>query len=216
MTPQLLLIRHGKTASNSDPGSDADKIRGQADLPIEPKGREQAKELAEKLKAVKIWKIYYSPLQRTAFTAETVAKAQPEKPELAPDKELLSWDLKGWEGKSYNSMMPRLKEFQKDYPSTAPPEGESWNAFLRPWFRAADGFMEEAKKAAAKGLGAVTLVTHTWNLRSLDAGLVAGGGNLEDDYRLDFKTLGADTPAKPGQAYLLEYRNSKWVDGKSF
>ncbi len=64
----LIMIRHGETNWNV-----TGRYQGQADPPLNSKGIEQARQLAEKLADVKIELIFTSPLQRAAQTAQIIA-----------------------------------------------------------------------------------------------------------------------------------------------
>jgi probable phosphoglycerate mutase len=68
---RLLLIRHGQTLHNTQ-----GRISGRSDIPINEIGHQQARSMAERVKAqYPIDVIYASPLQRTMQTAEYLAQA---------------------------------------------------------------------------------------------------------------------------------------------
>ena len=69
---KLYFTRHGETVWNVE-----NKICGMTDSPLTEKGRQQARELGEAVKAsgVHIDEILYSPLSRAADTAKAVADA---------------------------------------------------------------------------------------------------------------------------------------------
>lgn len=71
MKKDFYIFRHGETNLNKERRWQGQKF----DVEINDKGKEQAKELAEKLKNHKIEIIYSSPLKRAAMTAEIVAKS---------------------------------------------------------------------------------------------------------------------------------------------
>ena len=64
----ILLVRHGETDWNRDA-----RFQGHADPPLNERGREQARALAERLAAEPLAAVYTSPLQRARETAEIVA-----------------------------------------------------------------------------------------------------------------------------------------------
>jgi broad specificity phosphatase PhoE len=66
---KLLLVRHGRSAWNSE-----GRIQGQADVPLDEIGLQQAQRVAERLKAQPIAAIYSSSLQRARVTAEVLAE----------------------------------------------------------------------------------------------------------------------------------------------
>lgn len=63
----IYFVRHGQTDWNV-----AGKLQGKSDIPLNDVGETQAKETREKLKDVKIDKIYCSPLIRAQKTAEII------------------------------------------------------------------------------------------------------------------------------------------------
>jgi broad specificity phosphatase PhoE len=65
----LILIRHGETNWNN-----IGRYQGQADPPLNPRGRQQAAELAENLAGAQLDMLYSSPLRRALETAEIVAE----------------------------------------------------------------------------------------------------------------------------------------------
>ena len=69
---KLYFTRHGETVWNVE-----NKICGMTDSPLTEKGRAQARELGEKLRAsgLRIDEILYSPLSRAADTARAIAEA---------------------------------------------------------------------------------------------------------------------------------------------
>ena len=69
---KLYFTRHGETVWNVE-----NKICGMTDSPLTERGREQARQLGEKVRAsgVHIDEILYSPLSRAADTAKAIADA---------------------------------------------------------------------------------------------------------------------------------------------
>ena len=63
----LLLVRHGETDWNAER-----RYQGHADVPLNDRGIEQARELAEELAGQRIDAIYASDLSRARMTAEIV------------------------------------------------------------------------------------------------------------------------------------------------
>lgn len=80
---EIYLTRHGQDIDNVN-----GILNGRRDQPLSEKGLEQAREIAERIKAAGITfaKIYTSPLQRAARTAEIIAAAlESPAPEVMPD-----------------------------------------------------------------------------------------------------------------------------------
>jgi probable phosphoglycerate mutase len=69
---ELLLIRHAEAKPN--PGASLEKA-AYLDLPLNARGREQARALGARLAKVKLATIYSSPLKRTAETAKAISIA---------------------------------------------------------------------------------------------------------------------------------------------
>lgn len=65
----ILIVRHGETDWNVQ-----ERVQGKADIPLNDKGREQAKATGELLKDEKIDIIISSPLKRAKETAEIINK----------------------------------------------------------------------------------------------------------------------------------------------
>ena len=66
---QIVLVRHGETDWNLD-----GRLMGQKDIPLNNKGREQAKILRNKLADMNFNCCYSSPLSRAKETAEIICK----------------------------------------------------------------------------------------------------------------------------------------------
>ena len=87
--PMVYLARHGDTAWTV-----SGQHTGRTDLPLLPKGEENARRLGERLKDLTFAKVYTSPLQRAARTCElagfgAVAESDPD---------LMEWDYGKYEG----------------------------------------------------------------------------------------------------------------------
>ncbi len=67
--PQLVLIRHGESEWNKE-----NRFTGWIDIPLSPKGEEEAKSAGEKLKGMKFDKAFSSVLQRATKTYEITAQ----------------------------------------------------------------------------------------------------------------------------------------------
>lgn len=99
---RIYLARHGQNVDNAN-----GILNGHRDEPLTVLGREQAEELAEKIKEVGIRfdKIYSAPLKRTYQTAEIIADALAlDKPELF--KELIERDFGVMTGRPVTDIEP--------------------------------------------------------------------------------------------------------------
>lgn len=87
----LLLARHGETDWNRE-----HRFQGHADPPLNDAGREQSRELAERLARDRISAIFASPLRRAFETAEAVAATHGLP--VQQDPGLRECDLGSWTG----------------------------------------------------------------------------------------------------------------------
>jgi probable phosphoglycerate mutase len=148
--PLIYLIRHGETAGN------AERIVQVAQMPLSPRGVEQARRVARRLAGAGIVRILSSDLARAAVTAEHLGRSTGAPLEFDPLLQERSFgDVRGT---PYSQLTFDL--FAPDY---EPPNGESWAAFRsrveRAWARIA-GF-------AAAAPGHVAVVTHGLVCRAL-------------------------------------------------
>jgi broad specificity phosphatase PhoE len=99
----ILLARHGETDWNREK-----RWQGFADLPLNERGLEQARALAETLEAVPFSVIYASDLRRAYETALVVA----ERKGLAvtPMRELREIDVGSWTGLSQDEVKERFRD----------------------------------------------------------------------------------------------------------
>lgn len=82
MPALLYLMRHGETDWNRE-----GRFQGQTDVPLNDRGRDQARDLARRVAAVPLAALYTSDLSRAAETAQIVAGAFPGLP-VYPDPRL--------------------------------------------------------------------------------------------------------------------------------
>ncbi|MGD1994098.1 MAG: histidine phosphatase family protein [Anaerolineae bacterium] len=123
MTTQILLIRHGQTALNAE-----NRIRGQADVPLDTTGRWQARVTGNYV--ADRWPlaaVYSSPLLRSCQTAEAIASAQGLAAQ--PLDGLLDMSFGEWEGLTITEVKdrwPALARAWYEEPHTVEfPSGES-------------------------------------------------------------------------------------------
>ena len=91
MLSRLYLVRHGETA-----WSLSGQHTGRTDIPLNEKGEQDARKLAERLRAVRFSRVFTSPLQRARRTCELAGLN--EIAEVEPD--LAEWDYGDYEGQS--------------------------------------------------------------------------------------------------------------------
>ena len=119
---EIILIRHGETDWNS-----GEIFRGQADVPLNQTGIEQAEALGEYLKSEKIDILYSSPLQRAVKTAEAIAEKQGLESCITPN--LNDIDCGEWQGKPVSEVREQYPDVYQDWLDTPEqvriPGGES-------------------------------------------------------------------------------------------
>jgi len=214
-TPTICLIRHGRTTSNASADNKGEKVKGIANLPLTAEGKKESTKIAEQLKKVPLDKIYYSNLQRAAYTAMDIAyNHDPEiyGNNLKPTKWLRSWDLGTYVGHLYSEAMPMIKKYAMRWPNIAVPGGQSFNSWLKPFLRFIVARLTEAKE---KDLS-IGLVTHTWPIRAVHAAMEAGNGNILSYGKVDWDTLWKDTPLGPAQAETYHWNGMKWIKGEDY
>ena len=88
---ELLLVRHGETDWNRE-----HRIQGHTDLPLNAKGLEQARALADSLAATALTAVYSSDLSRALQTATAVATVHGLAVQF--DRDLREKNFGSWEG----------------------------------------------------------------------------------------------------------------------
>lgn len=142
----VILVRHGETDWNRD-----DRWQGWADPPLNELGRQQAAELAERLRHVPFDAVYTSDLERAHQTAEIVAA--PHGVPVVADAGLREIDVGSWSGLTKAEIEERFG-------------GERVDGETRDQHRA------RVRAAAARLLAAhpnerILLVTHGGTMRAL-------------------------------------------------
>ena len=89
MLPRLYLIRHGETA-----WSLSGQHTGRTDIPLTERGKRDARELGERLRAVRFNRVLTSPLQRARRTCDLTGLGSIAEVEL----DLAEWDYGDYEG----------------------------------------------------------------------------------------------------------------------
>lgn len=120
---RLILIRHGETDWNA-----ALRYQGQANVPLNQRGREQAKLLTARLQARGAIALYTSDLVRAQETAEIVGAGLKLKAQALPD--LREIDVGQWEGLTpeelYRRFPDHMRQYERDPARTVRIGGESY------------------------------------------------------------------------------------------
>ena len=127
--PTCLLIRHGRTAANAQ-GVLAGTSPG---VDLDDKGRDQAQQVAERLKGVRLAGLVSSPLERTRQTGEAIARVQSENAnpvELLIEERIVECHYGEWTGRELKKLSkePLWKQVQGHPSAVTFPGGESMRA----------------------------------------------------------------------------------------
>jgi phosphoserine phosphatase len=148
--PRILLVRHGETEWNRQ-----SRFQGQIDVPLNPKGQDQARCAAEFLQSVHIDRAFTSPMLRPKETAEKILSRHPDlKLEYIEELKEISHGL--WEGKFEHEIEAEfsgeLLRWQQTPGAVQMPEGEN---LQQVWDRVAIAWQEMVNNIAP---GATALV----------------------------------------------------------
>jgi len=119
---RLILIRHGETDWNVE-----GRYQGQADPPLNARGRAQARRLAEELRGVGLNVLYSSPLRRALQTAQVIAETLGLPLHIEP--RLMEIHQGDWEGRLRSEIAARypnlFHRWETEPWEVIPPGGES-------------------------------------------------------------------------------------------
>lgn len=149
---KIYFARHGRTNYNDLELCNADPS---VDVHITPRGEEQAKELADRLKDVRIEHIFISELKRTQQTAAIVNEFHNVPIEVAP---LLNDHRSGFEGKSAKLLMEALDKAENRWTAHFN-DGES----IEDMKKRVATFLDELK---TKPYDTVLIVTSQWIIQA--------------------------------------------------
>ncbi|GAB4153014.1 MAG: histidine phosphatase family protein [Cyanobacteria bacterium J069] len=169
---KLLFIRHAESVGNVEK-----RMQGHADYELTERGRQQAKQLAERLwaKGHPPSQVYSSPLKRAAQTAETLLAAGAGSAGLALDiqyvEELLEFQngiFKGLTWDEARSQYPALCAEMEASPDWIPAPGAET---LQDGRDRAQRFIQQVLAHHANG-ETLWIVTHGWILQHLIAAML--------------------------------------------
>ena len=167
---QLVLIRHGQSQWNLE-----NRFTGWIDIPLSPKGEEEARNAGEKIKGFKFEKVYTSVLQRAIKTYEIAAEAAgfnnlPVEKDKALNERMYG-DLQGLNKDDMRKKFgaEQVHKWRRSY-NIAPPNGESlkdtadrvmpyWHSHIEPDLKAGKNIL-----VVAHGNSLRALIMHLDNL----------------------------------------------------
>ena len=150
---KLLLARHGETDWNV-----RSWIQGSTDIPLNGRGKEQARQLAESLvhRQPHIGAIYSSGLERARQTAAVVSWLMEVPYKVEPGLE--EFNLGSWEGKTWKQVRSvYTKEYENWHQNrryTRIPKGESYQDLL-------DRLVPALRRIAEREQSDTLIVTHS-------------------------------------------------------
>lgn len=157
MIEQLILVRHAETVHNV-----AGIVQGWNDSALSDLGRQQARQLASRISAMKPNALFSSSLERAMSTARVIGEAADLDPRPLDDLREMSYG--SWEGRSFLDIRREEEQAYRRWiadPECACPSGESHHDVLRRMRRA---FEIVVASANAEPLRAV-IVTHGTAIR---------------------------------------------------
>lgn len=172
-TTKLILIRHGRTD-----WSDQKRYCGRTDVPLNERGRDQVKELGEKLRKHTVHKIYSSAMKRAVQSADIVFAGQPV--ELVEELREMSFGL--WDGLTYPEIMAQGPQIYSQWLENplriTPPDGESLSALA---IRVRGGLNKILEENHGK---AVALFTHGGPIKIILCDILEWG--LENIWKVQY------------------------------
>lgn len=182
---RLIFVRHGETAYNAE-----NRLQGQLDIPLNARGREQARAVGRTLRSLMGREIdrldeaqafFASPLERARETMEIARDAMglpPGRYALCPVLKELSFGA--WERLTWPEIVARdpkgVRTRKEDKWTFVPPRGESYAMLaerLRPWL---DGLAGDAFIVSHGGVARalMTLIAGVKPAKAADAPIVQG------------------------------------------
>lgn len=197
----VLLVRHGRTASNAS-GTLAGRSPG---VGLDEKGVDQAARAAERIAALRLDAIVSSPLERTVQTAEAILAGQRGRPgrgrsalrakDIHLDERFIECDYGAWTGEELKrlSREPLWKVVQTHPSAAVFPEGE---AMAQMQARAVAGIRAWNAQVGDRGIYAV--VSHGDVIKSILADAL--GMHLDQFQRIQ---------VDPGSVSVISYTDTR-------
>jgi alpha-ribazole phosphatase/probable phosphoglycerate mutase len=152
MSSTILLVRHAQSAFQG-------RFCGSSDPPLSDKGKEEAREVAAKLRTAQISRFYCSPLRRAVATAEAIAGTSALPLTLVDG--LREIDFGSWEGLTWAEIERQdpgyAKLWAERFPAVPAPGGEHFDAFRQ---RVEEAFFRIYSELSGCRGGATVVVAH--------------------------------------------------------
>ena len=163
--PKLILVRHGESQWNLE-----NRFTGWVDVPLSPKGEEEARVAGEHMKALPVDKVYTSVLQRAINTARIALEAAGKPPLPTERDQALNerhyGDLQGLNKAETAAQYgdDQVKIWRRSY--DVPPPGEQGESLKDTAARTLPYFQKHIMTDIKAGLN-VLVVAHGNSLRSI-------------------------------------------------
>lgn len=192
---RLYLVRHGQTAWNAE-----QRAQGHSDIPLDPTGQEQARQLGARFVGKRVERVLSSDLERARQTAAPIAEATGALHEETPI--LRERGFGDWEGeffKDISNWWPAVEAIQGvDRLHLRPPNGES---FADVWHRL-DPIVEDLQSE----VGTTVVVSHGGTCGLLLARLVHGNLATSRAFRFG-NTSVTKLERRPDGLFTVQYYN---------
>jgi broad specificity phosphatase PhoE len=182
---RLIFVRHGETAYNAE-----NRLQGQLDIPLNPRGREQARAVGGTLRSLVGSEIdqleadqafFASPLERARDTMEIARDAMglpPSNYQLDPVLKEISFGA--WEGLTWREIEARdpkrVSARRKDKWDFVPPDAESYAMLAKRLGSWLDGLAGDALVVSHGGVARalMTLIAGVAPKRAVDTPIIQG------------------------------------------
>ena len=155
---RIIYVRHGQTEWNAQ-----FRYQGKANIPLNEKGKAEARLLGERLKSWTHCRIYSSPLVRAAETARIIAGFMNPAPPVKLVEDMVEMDFGNWESHSVLDVMKKdpvlYSAWREDPSSVTPLGGETFESVKSRVKRALEGIFEDAD-------GDILVVCHGGTIRA--------------------------------------------------
>jgi broad specificity phosphatase PhoE len=156
---RLIFVRHGET-----PWNVTLQYQGQANVPLNERGREQARRAAERMRRLEVGALYSSDIARAWEAAEIIGAALGRTPR--PMAEIREIDVGQWEGHTpeelYRRFPDHMAEFKRDPARTVRLGGESYAQLQARALMALQQIQERHKQGET-----IVAVSHGGTIRAL-------------------------------------------------